>query len=110
MGFDGIKGILRDVIVTLGSEVIEDFAHQHINAHPTLLGQAFQFVELCVGKFDNECAHGLLPLLSFSFPLMRSIPHAGILCDGITLRGAFLRLTATSALHRNNASAKIALS
>jgi hypothetical protein len=38
MGFDGIKGILRDVIVTLGREVIEDFAHQRINTRPTLLG------------------------------------------------------------------------
>jgi hypothetical protein len=51
MGFDGIKGILRDVIFAPGSEVIEDFTHQHINARSTLLGQAFQFVELCIGKF-----------------------------------------------------------
>ena len=51
MCFDGIEGIVSDVIFTLGSEVIEDVAHQRITTRPALLCQAFQFVELCVGKF-----------------------------------------------------------
>jgi hypothetical protein len=37
MCFDGIEGILSDVIFTLGSEVIEDFVHQRINTRPALL-------------------------------------------------------------------------
>jgi hypothetical protein len=68
MRFDGIEKIAGDVILALGSEVIEDLAYQHINTRPALLGQAFQFVELCVGKFQDERTHELLPLISFSFP------------------------------------------
>jgi len=51
MCFDGIEGIVRDVIFTLGSAVIEDVVHQRINTRPAQLCQAFQFVELCVGRF-----------------------------------------------------------
>jgi hypothetical protein len=36
MGSDTIEGIVRDVIVTLGGEVIEDCAHQRIKTRPTL--------------------------------------------------------------------------
>ena len=58
MRFDVIEGISSDVILALGSKVIEDFAHQCINTRPSLLGQAFQFLDLCVGKFQDERAHG----------------------------------------------------
>jgi hypothetical protein len=37
MRFDVIEGILSDVILALGSEVIEGLAYQRINTRPTLL-------------------------------------------------------------------------
>jgi hypothetical protein len=68
MRFNVIERIVGDVILALGSEVIENLAHQRINTRPALLGQAFQFVELRVRQFQDERAHELLPLISFSFP------------------------------------------
>jgi len=35
--FDVIEAILGDVILALGSEVIEDLSHQRINSRPSLL-------------------------------------------------------------------------
>jgi hypothetical protein len=69
MRFDVIEGILGDVVIALGSEVIEDLSHQRINTRPSLVCQAFQFVELCVGKFQDERAHRLLPPI-LSTPLL----------------------------------------
>jgi hypothetical protein len=65
MCFDVIERIVSDSILALGSEVIENLAHQCIKTHPPLLRQAFQLVELRVGQFQDKCAHGLLPLLFF---------------------------------------------
>jgi hypothetical protein len=35
--FEVIEGILDDVILALGREVIEDLSHQRINTRPSLL-------------------------------------------------------------------------
>jgi hypothetical protein len=37
MRFDVIERIVGDVILALGSEVIEDLTHQRINTRPALL-------------------------------------------------------------------------
>jgi len=67
---DVIEGILGNVIVVvrlaLGSEVIENRSYHRINAHSALVCQAFQFLELCVGKFQDKRAHGYVPLMCFS--------------------------------------------
>ena len=41
MGFDVIERIVSDVILALGSEVIEDLAYQRIKTRPPLLSEAF---------------------------------------------------------------------
>src|SRR6266478_2230457 len=90
---DVVKGIVHNVIavgcLALGSEVLKDLTHQRIDTRPSLLCQAFQFLMLCVGKFQDERAHGLLPLISFYSPFLRSIPHACMLCDGMSLQCHF---------------------